>query len=147
VKFPCARRVPSPSPAPCCRALRARHVREAAVELRSFLFMSCAQHAIIFVFLASPSVRSRSPSPARPRRRASPCRSSFFAQQGFVLSCTALQVRVLGRLAPSVSCLLVHAVDPYRHGISLESRCRRCNAGLALCSGQLVESQESARTS
>ncbi|XP_008652443.1 uncharacterized protein [Zea mays] len=44
-------------------------------------------------------VRSRSLSPGRPRRQASPCRSSFFAQQGFILS-AALQVRVLGGLAP-----------------------------------------------
>jgi hypothetical protein len=58
----CARRVPSSSLVPYCRALRPRRVREAIVELRSFLFESCAQHAIIFVFLASPGMRSRSPS-------------------------------------------------------------------------------------
>ena len=121
VKFPCAHQVPSPSPAPCCRALRPRRVREATVELRSFLFASCVQHTIVFVFLASPGVRSRSPSTTRPCRRALPCRSLFSAQQGFVLSCAALQVRVLGGLAPSVSCLLVHAVNPYGHGVSLLS--------------------------
>jgi hypothetical protein len=58
---------------PCCYTLRPRRVREAAVELWSFFFASCAQHAIVFVFLASPGVRSHSPSSARPRRRASPC--------------------------------------------------------------------------
>jgi hypothetical protein len=36
-------------------------------------------HAVVFVFLASPGVRSRSPSPVRPRRRASPCWSSICA--------------------------------------------------------------------
>jgi hypothetical protein len=91
---------PSSSLAPCYCALRPRRGRETAVELRSFLFVSCAQHTIVFMFLASPGVRSRSPSPARPRRRTSPCQSSFFAQQGFVLSCATLQVRVLGGLAP-----------------------------------------------
>lgn len=54
------------------RALRPCCVREAVVELWSFLFASCAHHAHVFVFLASPGVRSRSPSPVRPRRRASP---------------------------------------------------------------------------
>ena len=104
------------------RALRPHRVCEAVVvELRSFLFASCVQHTIVFVFLASPGVRSRSPSTTRPCRRALPCRSLFSAQQGFVLSCAALQVRVLGGLAPSVSCLLVHAVNPYGHGVSLLS--------------------------
>jgi hypothetical protein len=69
--------IPSSSLAACYCALRLRRVRETPMKLRSFLFVSCAQHVIVFMFLASPGVRSRSPSPARPRRRTSPCQSSF----------------------------------------------------------------------
>jgi hypothetical protein len=61
------------------RALRPRRIRETVVELWSFLFASCAHHAVVFVFLASPRVCSSSPSPIRPRRRASPCWSSICA--------------------------------------------------------------------
>jgi hypothetical protein len=126
----------SSSLAPCYCALRPRRVREAAMELRSFLFVSCVQHAIVFMFLASPLLAIPcSTSPARPRRRTSPCRSSFFAQQGFVLSCAALQVRVLGRLAPlchvcssilsarSDSGLARVALPSMQRGLSLKGKC------------------------
>jgi hypothetical protein len=97
------------------RALHPRRVREATMKLRSFLFASWAQHAVVFMFLASPSVRSCSPSPAQP------CRLNL-----------VVELRLVGRRS-SLSKVLFLIAPPFKFASLADSHpsCRVCSSMLS----------------